>query len=254
MPPFRKGRYLARFADSDRDLRAAQSLRRLAFRGDAGRGAAGADGAGDDADAFDEGCRHMLVEDVPTGDLVCCFRLLRLDSGAEIKKTYSAQYYELSALAGYAGPMVEMGRFCIRPDAHDPDILRIAWAAMTRYVDATGAELLFGCSSFKGTQATDYLDAFALLQDRHLAPKRFWPRIKAPNVIRFAQKRRRGAPDERRAMRAMPPLLRSYLAMGGWVSDHAVLDGDLNTLHVFTGLEVKAIPVTRKRLLRSTAN
>ena len=30
--------------------------------------------------------------------------------------------------------------------------------------------------------------------------------------------------DPRAALAAMPPLLRSYLGMGGWVSDHAVID------------------------------
>ena len=51
----------------------------------------------------------------------------------------------------------------------------------------------------------------------------------------------------------MPPLLRSYLTMGGWVSDHAVVDRDLNTLHVFTGLEISAIPPARARALRMVA-
>ena len=51
----------------------------------------------------------------------------------------------------------------------------------------------------------------------------------------------------------MPPLLRTYLLMGGWVSDHAVVDRHMNTLHVFTGLEINAIPPARKRLLRGVA-
>jgi hypothetical protein len=49
----------------------------------------------------------------------------------------------------------------------------------------------------------------------------------------------------------MPPLLRTYLMMGGWVSDHAVIDKKMNTLHVFTGLEVSIIPEGRKQLLRA---
>ena len=48
----------------------------------------------------------------------------------------------------------------------------------------------------------------------------------------------------------VPPLLRSYLAMGGWVSDHLVVDRDLGTLHVFAGLEVRAVPVARALALR----
>ena len=40
-------------------------------------------------------------------------------------------------------------------------------------------------------------------------------------------------------MLRMPPLLRTYLLMGGWVSDHAVVDRHMDTLHVFTGLEIR---------------
>jgi len=123
---------------------------------------------------------------------------------------------------------------------------------MTAYVDQHGVELLFGCSSFKGTEAGDYLDAFTVLRDRHLAPKRWLPRVKAPRVFRFGQLLRR-KPDAKLAMLRMPPLLRTYLLMGGWVSDHAVVDVQMNTLHVFTGLEIKAIPPARKRLLRAVA-
>lgn len=113
---------------------------------------------------------------------------------------------------------------------------------MTSYVDREAVEMLFGCSSFHGTEAENYLDAFAMLKDAHLAPRRWLPRVKAPNVFRFAQKLRRKKPDAKRAMLGMPPLLRTYLMMGGWVSDHAVVDRDMNTLHVFTGLEISAIP------------
>ena len=124
---------------------------------------------------------------------------------------------------------------------------------MTRFVDENGVEMLFGCSSFKGTDAELYADAFAMLKDRHLAPRRWLPRVKAPSVFRFAQKLRLRKPDAKLAMLGMPPLLRTYLLMGGWVSDHAVVDAQMNTLHVFTGLEIAAIPPTRKRLLRATA-
>jgi putative hemolysin len=247
MLSLRKGRYTARLAGTAADIEAAQRLRYIAFRGTPDR----PDGL--DVDGFDPICRHVLVEEARSGILVCCFRLLPLKGGAEIGQSYSAQYYELSALQEFDGPMVEMGRFCIHPGWRDPDILRVAWGAMTRFVDEERVEMLFGCSSFKGTEAEAYMDAFALLKERHLAPKRWLPRVKAPNVFRFAQKLRLRKPDAKRAMLAMPPLLRSYLLMGGWVSDHAVVDRDLNTLHVFTGLEIRAIPPARQRLLRGTA-
>ncbi|SNS73958.1 GNAT family N-acetyltransferase [Tropicimonas sediminicola] len=242
MLKLRKGRYAARVAETEADVAASLALRALCFRY----------GASEDGDRFDEICRHVLVEDSRDGALVCTFRLLPLTGGQEIARSYSAQFYELSALHDFDGPMVEMGRFCIDPERRDADILRVAWGAMTSFVDETGVELLFGCSSFQGVETAEYRDAFALLKERHLGPKRWLPRVKAPNVFRFAQRLRR-KPDLKQAMLGMPPLLRTYLLMGGWVSDHAVVDRDLGTLHVFTGLEIGAIPPARKRLLRAVA-
>ncbi len=252
MPVFLRGRYAVRLAKGEDDVRAAQRLRYLAFI--EGRGMApakeGPRAQGLDADDLDAACDHMLVEDKRSGQLVCCFRMMRLDDGSQIARSYSARYYDLSALADYPGPMVEMGRFCIHPAYRDPDVLRAAWGAMTRYVDERKVGMLFGCSSFEGVDAEGYMDAFALLKERHLAPPRWLPRVKAPKVFRFAAMLGLRRPDMKLAMRRMPPLLRTYLVMGGWVSDHAVIDNDLNTLHVFTGVEIARVPEARVRLLR----
>lgn len=281
MTPFFRGPYVARLAETDEDVAAAQRLRHAAFI--AGRDAAktapgalvgspsggpnrrphqvpngGPNGAanaarddGRDADHLDARCRHILIEERKTGRLVCCFRIMPLASGAEIDRTYSAQYYDLEPLRDYPAPMMEMGRFCILPGLKDPQILRIAWGAMTAHVDAAGVKMLFGCSSFEGTEAEVYRDAFALLKARHLAPKRWLPRVKAPRVFPFAKRLRLKRPDMKLAFAKMPPLLRSYLMMGGWVSDHAVVDDDLGTLHVFTGLEINRVPKVRARSLRA---
>jgi putative hemolysin len=247
MLTLRKGRYAVRLAATPQDLASAQSLRALVFRN-------GHNVPVSDADAFDSQCRHVLVEETASGTLVAYFRLLLLSGGDQIGQSYSAQFYGLSALRQYPGRMVEMGRFCLHPDWHDPDILRIAWAALTRFVADQNVGMLFGCSSFRSTDATAYSDVFATLRKHHLAPERWMPEVKAPQVICFARHPQRPSSDPRRALLAVPPLLRTYLAMGGWVSDHAVVDRDLGTLHVFTGLEVQAIPSTRARLLRAIAS
>lgn len=241
MPNLTRGRYQARIAKTAGEVAQAQALRALAFATE-----------GPDADTFDDVCSHVLVHDTLTETLVCCFRMFMTDGGEGLANTYSAQFYELTALKGYNRCMVEVGRFCIHPDWRDPDILRVAWGAMTRFVDENDIGMLFGCSSFAGTETKEYLDAFAILKERHLGPKRWLPRVKAPEVFRFAARFHR-EPDVKNAMLHMPPLLRTYLLMGGWVSDHAVVDRQMNTLHVFTGLEIEAIPPARKRLLRAVA-
>lgn len=241
------GRYRARLAESGADIRAAQALRYRAFI--EGRGAASRPDPVD-VDAFDPACDHMLVEDRRSGAVVCCFRMMPLVDGSEIARSYSAQHYDLSALEAYPERMVEMGRFCVAPGVMDPAILRVAWGAMTRYVDERDVGMLFGCSSFQGVDADAYMDAFALLKERHLAPPRWLPRVKAPKVFRYAKKLRLRRPNMKLATARMPPLLRTYLTMGGWVSDHAVIDTDLNTLHVFTGVEIARVPPARARALR----
>ena len=243
------GRYRARIAACAADVRAAQRLRHLAF---VSHGGAPPRPGGLDRDHFDTRCRHVLIEMTGTGALVCCFRLLPLAGGAQIERSYCAKYYDLSRLRNFPAPMLEVGRFCLHPDHHDPDIMRTAWAAITRCVDQARVEMLFGCSSFRGTDVDPYRDVFAALRARHLAPGKWRPGVRSPEVFRFSELSK-GGHDARAATAAMPPLLRSYLAMGGWVSDHAVLDRALNTLHVFTGLEVRAIPPARARRLRALA-
>lgn len=237
-------KFIVRFAANAKDIRAAQILRYRCFNN-------GADGV--DEDQYDAACQHILIEDASNGELISTCRLMHLPNPAEIEKSYSAQYYGLSALRAFEGAALEMGRFCISPEVNDPTVLRLAWSEVTKFVDQHDIGLLFGCSSFEGTSFQPYEDAFALLKERHIAPRRWLPRPKARTIIDFAKRLRPKKPNLKLAQKAMPPLLRTYLTMGGWVSDHAVVDKKMNTLHVFTGVEIKLIPPARKRLLRMDA-
>ena len=242
-----KGGYRARLAQNSSDLLAARLLRARCFR----TGSL-------DQDKFDDVCLHVLIESRSDGALVGCFRLMLLESGQELDQSYSSQFYDLSRLSAFTDRMMELGRFCIDPAVQNPDVLRLAWGGVTGMVDQHGVGLLFGCSSFAGTDPAANLEAFALLQRRHLAPAAWSPGQKATDTRLFMDLLRDRPtdqkPDLKLAQAQLPPLLRSYLTMGGWVSDHVVIDAALNTCHVFTGLEVKAVPSVRKRLLRGVAN
>ena len=245
MLPLIRGLYTARLAMSPQDVAAAQSLRNLRFR--AARGLFQRD---NDADRFDPVCNHILVSETKSGMVVCCYRVLTFADGQDLHDSYSAQYYELSALRGYLRPMLELGRFCIHPNHRDPDILRVAWAALTQLVGAKDVGMLFGCSSFDGADPGPHLSALAYLGQRHLAPSHLQPGVIVPDSLDL-----RGlAPMAPLKAPALPSLLRTYLSMGGWVSDHAVIDAELNTLHVFTGLDLDKVPAARARALRSIAS
>lgn len=233
-----KGKYRARLAGPG-DVERVQALRAAAFSLRQAR----------DEDQFDSLCDHVLIERLDTQELVGTYRTLSVAPN-EVETCYSAQFYDLSLLSGFGGTMLEVGRFCVSPALRDPDILRLAWGALTRMVDAGGHELLFGCTSFKGTDPAQYAAAFGYLQAKHLAPNRWKPGRKAAQIVRLNHG---GTTTLRTVSDALPALLRTYLAMGGWVSDHAVVDQEMNTLHVFTAVEVGKIPETRRRLLRAVA-
>jgi len=236
MQPLTRGIYTARLADGLQDMDAALMLRQLCFRAGQARS---------DLDRFDAACRHVLV--TAGGGVVACFRVQKFAKAQSLSDSYAAQFYDLTPLEPQPRPMLELGRFCLHPAHTDPDILRLGWAALTRLVDDTRAQLLFGCSSFPGADAHKHLSALGHLAHHHLGPETIRPQRRAPESIdlRLLADTTHTPP--------LPPLLKTYLSMGGWVSDHAVLDRDLDTTHVFTALAIAAIPPARARALRLIA-
>ena len=233
--PFKLGALTVSLAASQAELAACQRLRHQCFFGREGL----------DDDPHDARCQHMMVRN-GHGALVATARLLFLRDGTEIDRSFAAQVYELSCFTQITQPLVEVGRFCIAPGAMDADVLRVAWGALTRLIDDAGVGFLFGCSSFRGTDPAPYGRSFARLAARHQGPVSIRPRVKAPEVIPLAGMAATG--DQ-----PMPPLLRTYLAMGGWTGDHAVVDRHMGTMHVFTCVETAAVPPARARSLRALA-
>ena len=229
-----RGRYRAWAAAGSADVARALDLRATTFRG----------GAKSDADGHDPLCQHLLIAAIGQPELAGCLRWRWFASGAELADSYAAQFYDLTPLTGYDQPLIEIGRFCTAAAARDPDLLRLAFACIARLVAQGNVGMLFGCSSFDGADPARHQPALAGLA-AFLAPEGRRPLRRADEVAPIV-----AGPG---ADAALPPLLQTYLALGGWVSDHAVVDRALNTLHVFTGVEIAAIPPARARLLRALA-
>ena len=240
----RVGRYCARFALSKDDLLAAQELRYKCFNLSNDKGL--------DVDEFDSICRHVLVENLENGKLICCYRIMSFPDGKDITRSYSSRFYDLGSIENFPKPMIEVGRFCIDPATTDHQVVLAAWVALTQLVDENGIEFLFGCSSFEGIDKEKYLHCFAFLREKHIAPEHWLPKVKAAQVISYSEANCCKV-NKKKALLNMPPLLKSYLSMGAWVSDHAVVDYSMKTLHLFTGVEVSKIPRRRKQFLRNLA-
>lgn len=232
---------VARLADGPADMTRVMAFRRAAFPRQ----------TGDEEDAQDALSAHVMVE-AADGRLLGYFRVMLFGWGAGLEQGYAARFYDVSPLAGYALPIAELGRFCLAPGGVHPDVLRLAWGAMTRIVEGGQAGLLVGCTSFRGAEWTAHRAGLALLAAGHLGPVEHRPGRKAAEVVDFPAL---AGPvvDRRASLAGLPPLLRTYLGMGGWVSDHAVVDRELDTLHVFTCVEVDKVPPARVASLRAVA-
>ena len=239
--PLVRGAVVARLANGPADKARFMAFRKAAFPRE----------RGDDEDAQDALSAHVMVETAP-GVLAGYFRMMLFGWGAGLAQGYTAQFYEVGPLSGYARPIAEMGRFCLAPGGVHPDVLRLTWGAMARLVEGGQAGLLVGCTSFRGADWMLHQAGLALLAEAHLGPQELRPGRKAPEVVDFPAL---AGPvvDRRTSLAGLPPLLRTYLGMGGWVSDHAVVDRNLDTLHVFTCVEVDRIPAARAASLRALA-
>ena len=230
---------VARLAQGPQDMTRVLALRAAAFPRT----------GGEEEDAQDQLSAHVMVEGA--AGMLACFRVMLFGWGAGLSQGYAARFYDVAPLAGYAKPIAEMGRFCVAPGGVHPDVLRLAWGAMTRIVDEGQAGLLVGCTSFRGAGWEAHRAGLALLAAEFVGPADHLPGRKAAEVVGLDQAGPVG--DRRASLAALPPLLRTYLGMGGWVSDHAVVDRDLDTLHVFTCVEVDGVPRARAASLRAVA-
>lgn len=232
---FHKGRYGVKLAETSAEIAQCQCLRHLCFHGAKGL----------DAEPLDQQCSHIMVAG-PQGLVATC-RVLVIKRNFDM--SYSAQRYDIEDLKSH-GPFLEIGRFCVTPGLLDADILRLIWGALTRMVDDFGVKFLFGCASFPGVKVESCAAGLGVLARRFQAPKNMTIRQKSKSVLPLSEFE--NAPGN--GLSQMPTLLRSYLSMGGWVSDHAVVDAEMNTIHVFCALEIAKIPAARARALRAIAS
>lgn len=237
-PPLVAGGRVVRLA-TRAEQPAVLDLRGRAFRG-----------GGEDRDDFDGDSLHLWVAREGAARPEATIRLRRHVDGTALLQGYAARAYDLTAMAGASGETLELGRLCTEPGAGDADLLRLLWAGVARLALRLEVARLIGCTSFHLTDAQALDPAWAVLKARHLCPGTLAPSAKAPEIRAFESVPGPATPE---GLAMLPPLLRAYLSMAGWVSDHAVIDRDLGTCHVFTCVEIDAMPAARRRILAQMA-
>ncbi len=189
-----------------------------------------------DADPFDAVCDHLLVLDTersqPGRPFVCgTYRLLRRSVADANAGFYSAHEYDLSALLTHPGELVELGRSCVHEAYRTGAVMQLLWRGIAEYLAAYDIRVMFGCGSLPGTDAEALMPALSYLHHFHLAPSDLRPRAVDDRYVKIGQ-----VPltrlDQKSARAMLPPLIKGYMRLGGFIGDGAVIDHQFNTTDV----------------------
>ena len=226
-----------RLADGEEDLIATKRLRYRVFVEEFGAVGSGVDHVlKEETDRFDEFADHLVLVDRRrelAGDehVVGSYRLIPGEVAEDTCGFYSSSEFDLSPLIESGKRLVELGRSCVHRDYRGGMGVYQLWRGLACYVLDNGIEVMFGVASFVGTDVQKLAPALTLLHRDHLAPPdmrvRVWPehhvamsRCDASEI------------DRKNAMDSIPPLIKGYLRLGGFVGDGAFIDRDFNTVDV----------------------
>jgi putative hemolysin len=240
-----------RLAATKKDIRKAQRLRYKVFYEEGG---AKADRTAAlirrDICPYDAACDHLLVIDhaavnrfgKPKPKVVGTYRLLRQERADAHHGFYSAQEYDIAPLLmRHRGKrFLELGRSCVLAPYRSKRTLELLWRGIWAYTKHYSIDALFGCASLEGTNPLAHAASLSFLS--HFANTSEEWRVRALDARHVPMGMlNRDSVDTRRALAALPPLIKGYLRCGAKVGDGAVVDHQFVTTDVFIIMPVREL-------------
>lgn len=231
----RGGALGVRLAASEEERDAAQALRYSVFFEEMGaRPDERARRTRRDVDAYDDAADHLLVIDHSRKGpekVVGTYRLLRSAAAAKVGGFYSSSEYDISPLTDFPGNLLEVGRSCVARDYRGRSAMQLLWRGIASYIFLHRIDVLFGCASLRGTQPDLLNDELTWLYRNHLAPPALRVRARPERYVEM-QRTDPALLDRRECLSRLPPLIKGYLRLGGYIGDGAVVDEQFNTTDV----------------------
>lgn len=236
LPEVRQGDLEVRLAKSADEVDWSQSLRYRVFYGEmAARPTPEMEKLARDFDDFDAVADHLLVVDHSRGErpeaVVGAYRLIRREAAAAVGRFYSSDEYDIAPLVSQPGPVLELGRSCVDANYRTRGLMQLLWRGIAAYVFHHDIGVMFGCASLPGTDVTALAAPLSYLHHFHLAPPELRPRALPERHVDM-NLLPKDAIDAKRVIGDLPPLIKGYLRLGGFVGDGAVVDHQFNTTDV----------------------
>jgi len=213
-------RYSVAFARNDAERREAQRLRWRVFADEMGARLRSKE-HGVDHDLFDPHCKHLLVRDQRSGEVIGTYRLLPPHGARRVGCYYSETEFDLTRLQLLRPQMVELGRTCVDERHRSGAVIALLWGGVARYMIAHRYRYLIGCASMSladGGRAASA--AYRRMRATSLAPIEYQVFPRAPLELDQI---------ETSAGSALPPLIKGYLRCGAWVCGEPAWDPDFNS-------------------------
>jgi len=246
MDGLRAGNLEVRLAQSEAEIVASQLLRYQVFYEEmSARPSEQMAREKRDFDRFDEHCDHLLVFDHSRGDnprdsVVGTYRLIRRVAAARLGGFYTAGEYDIDKIVAMDGEILELGRSCVERDHRNRPTMQIMWRGITFYAHHYDVQMMFGCASLPGTDIETLAQPLSYLHHFHMAPEMYRPRALASRYISMDlmpadaidKRATLFGLDKRATVSGLPPLIKGYLRLGGFIGDGAVIDEQFNTTDI----------------------
>ena len=116
--------------------------------------------------------------------------------------------------------------------------VELLWQGIWAYVLRHRIDVLFGCASLAGTDLATLDTSLSFLRENASAPEEWQVSALPHRHVAMGAGR---CEDPRRALGGLPPLLKGYLRLGGYIGDGAVVDRQFGTTDVLVVLPVSRI-------------
>lgn len=197
-----------------------------------------------DFDAFDPVADHLQVCDLTLGDgaagVVGTYRLFRQAQAERFGRFYTVDEYDIAPLYDAPGELLELGRSCVAPDYRTRRVMELLWRGIAAYVFHYDIGLMFGCASIPGTDVDALALPLSYLHHHHLAPPERRP-VAVPDRYVSMDRIPADRLDRKQGLAALPPLIKGYLRLGGYVGDGAVVDPQFDTTDVCIVVETQRV-------------